>query len=133
MHIFIIVTSAAKSTRIFEKDVRWICSYLSFGIIDRPLHFPLSLSSTRCFHEIVLPWRSTYCIVMHDLWWLAHRVWAGDTKQFRVVLIKCGGSEKKYRKQPSGAWMLGTLLYQFWCVIKSNQLLIYRCSIKCSS
>ena len=29
-------TCAAKSTRIFEKLVRYICSYLSFGTNERP-------------------------------------------------------------------------------------------------
>ena len=34
---------------------------------------------------------------------------AADAKQFRVVFIRCGGSEKKYRKRPSDAYLFGTL------------------------
>ena len=37
-------TSAAKSTLIFEKGVRLICSNFSFGTIASPVAFPLSLS-----------------------------------------------------------------------------------------
>ena len=54
------ITCAARSTRIRENEVRWMCSYLSFGIRERPgwaLCAPLSprYRSFRCFQAICLP------------------------------------------------------------------------------
>ena len=54
------ITCAARSTRIRENEVRWMCSYLSFGTRERPgwaLCAPLSprYRSSRCFQAIRLP------------------------------------------------------------------------------
>ena len=49
MHTFvvrdvIIITYAVRSTLILEKDVSWMCSYLSLGRIERPDDLPESPS-----------------------------------------------------------------------------------------
>ena len=60
-------TWAAKSTHIFEKEVRRTCSYLSFGKVVNPVFFvAISYSFTTNFHDIGFPLylrENNHCII----------------------------------------------------------------------
>ena len=105
-------TCAARSTRIFEKEFRWMCSYLSFGTIAKPDALPLSCSysAVKWLHDISFPFRYKMKInlrlttfILYTATVYTQREWhfADQQLPIRVVLIRCGVSENRKRSRPS--------------------------------
>ena len=83
---------------------------------------PAGVATWCSFHYtvvIIKPFSQHYTIQFAIM--LTQRSRALDAQQFRTVLIKCGGSEKKKRLLPSLAHWLGTLytksVFRSWSLI----------------